>query len=147
MNSNQIIGVLLVVISLFLLFNDKINLPSPSPSTPVNQQLVQEIRGVMVGPNASEDANNLGRCMLACANLFALDSQRESPYYKTSDQMMYAIKNVGDLSYPLGWKMIDKYPQAPKKLGQWLESQVGKEPNGAILVEKMRELGYALLEV
>ncbi len=147
MNSNQVVGVLLIASSLFLLFGEKIALPGPSPSNPVNQQLVQEIKSVMVGPTASEDAQNLGRCMLACANLFALDSQRETPYYQNMESMKWAIKNVGDLSYPLGWKMSDKYPQAPQKLGQWLESQVGKEPSGAVLVEKMRELGYALLEV
>lgn len=147
MNNNQVIGVLLVASSLFLLFSDKIKIPGPEPSNPVNQQLVQEIKSVMVGPNASDDAQNLGRCMLACANLFALDSQRETPYYQNTESMKWAIKNVGDLSYPLGWKMSDKYPTLPTKLGGWLESQVGSEVNNVKLIEKMRELGYALMEV
>lgn len=144
MTSNQVIGVILIAGSLFLLFADKTILP---PDHPVNKALVSEIDAVMAGPTKSEDAENLGRCLLACANLFALDSQRAEPYYKEAESMKWAIKNVGDLSYPLGWKMSEKYPGLPSKLGGWLESQMGTEIDGAKLVEKMRELGYALLEV
>lgn len=143
--NNQIVGVVLVVGSLFLLFSDKLNIGPVLPDHEVNQQLVSEIKGVM--PGGSADAENLGRCLLACANLFALDSQRTTPYYQNAEQMKWAIKNVGDLSYPLGWKMAEKYPALPGKLGGWLESQLGQEVDGAKLVDKMRELGYALLEV
>lgn len=143
MSSNQIVGFILILGSLFLLFSDKV-IP---PSHPVNEQLVSEINAVMVGPQKSEDATQLGRCLLACANLFALDSQRTEPYYKDTESMKWAVKNVGDLSYPLGWKMTEKYPGLPGKLGGWLESQLGTEVDSARLVEKMRELGYALMEV
>lgn len=144
MNSTQVIGLALIIGSLALLFTDKIH---PGPSVPVNKQLVAEVQAVMVGPNSSDDAKNLGRCLLAAANLFALDSQRETPYYQNTESMKWAIKNVGDLSYPLGWKMSDKYPALPNKLGGWLDSQLGKDFDQAQLVEKMRELGYALMEV
>lgn len=143
MNGTQVVGLALIIGSLALLFTDKV----VEPSTPVNRQLVAEIQGVMYGPNASEDAQNLGRCLLSAANLFALDSQRETPYYQNTESMKWAIKNIGDLSYPLGWKMSDKYSALPTKLGGWLDLQLGKDFDKAQFVEKMRELGYALMEV
>ena len=142
MNLTQVVGLALIVGSLAILFTDKVI----EPENPVNRQLVAEIQGVM-GPNSSEDAQNLGRCLLATANLFALDSQRETPYYQNTESMKWAIKNVGDLSYPLGWKMSEKYPALPTKLGSWLDLQLGKDFNKVQMVEKMRELGYALMEV
>lgn len=143
MNQSQTIGLILIVGSLALLFTDKL-VPTPDGVT-VNKALASDIRGVM--PDGSEDAKNLGRCLLSAANLFALDSQRDEPYYKDVENMKWAIKNVGDLSYPLGWKMSEKYPALPGKLGGWLDSQLGKDFTNAQLVEKMRELGYALMAV
>lgn len=142
MNATQVVGLALIIGSLALLFTDKV----VEPTNPVNRQLVSELKATM-GSGASNDAQNLGRCLLATANLFALDSQRETPYYQNTESMKWAIKNVGDLSYPLGWKMSEKYPALPTKLGSWLDLQLGKEFDKVQMVEKMRELGYALMEV
>lgn len=142
MKSNQILGIALIGVSLFLLYSN----PGvvPSPSEPVNVQLVNELKPFISGPNGSEDAENLGRCLLATANLIALDSQREKQLYKDNESIKWVIKNVGDMSYPIGWKMSEKYPNLPSKLGGWLSSQLGENPDRANFIAKVRELGYAL---
>lgn len=142
-NSNQVFGIILIAGSLFLLFSDKIISPVPPEISP----FVKELRGVMVGADASKDAENLGNCLVAAANLFVEDSKRAEPLYVDNEGLKWAVRNINSLSYPLGWRMEDKYPQLPQVLGKWFEEKLSGDFSKSDFVRELNSVGQALKAV
>lgn len=147
----QIIGGVLCAISLFMLVPlpniDELVKPI-KPLDPSLYMVQSQVKTAMNGPTAKQDAVLLEGVLRAAANCFVLDEQRPAPYYKTGEDMKWAIRSIGDLSHPLGWKMKERYPTLPGVLASYMESKLGTDvKDKEALVREMRNLADVLASV
>lgn len=149
MKPSQLAGIVLCLVALVMML--PINLPNPiAPEKPLDPALYpvqSQVKTALVGPTAKQDAKMLENVLRSAANLFVLDEQRPAPYYKTGDDMKWTIRSIGDLSYPLGWKMKERYPALPGILSSYMESKLGAEVNKEALVREMRNLADVLATI
>lgn len=151
MKASQFLGVALCLVSFLMLvplpkFDDLVK--PVKPLDPSLYMVQSQVKTALSGPNAKQDAVLLEGALRAAANCFVLDEQRPSPYYKSGDDMKWAIRSIGDLSHPLGWKMKERYPTLPGVLASYMESKLGTDvKDKEALVREMRNLADVLASV
>lgn len=144
MKTEQVLGLLLVGFSLWLIYPGKI-LPTPLP--PEVSSIVAQVQPLARGADAKSDLKKMSGVLYSTANLFVLDEQRPEPRYRDGESLKWVVRQVGDLSYPLGFKMDEKYRGLKDILGGHLESKLGKEFSKQDLVRELRVLAQALENV
>lgn len=145
--NEKIAGLVLMAMGLAVLFFSPTNIiPSITPLPSHLQPLYSNVKAAMPG-DSSKDAEALSRVLRATANQFVFDVQRPTPFYGDNESMKWAIKNVGDLSYPIGWRMSDRYPTLPSVLENWLSTRLNQDFTREQLVEEMRSVALVLERV
>ena len=144
MKTEQILGLMLVGFSLWLVYPGKI-LPTPVP--PEVSTIVTQIKPLASGETAKSDFKTMSGVLYSTANLFVMDAQRPEPRYKDGDSLKWVVRQVGDLSYPLGFKMQAKYPGLKDVLGSHLEQKLGNDFTKEALVRELRVLAQAMENV
>ncbi len=147
MKFSQLLGVVLCVVALGLMLPVPNLIPNLKPLDPSLYAVQSQVKTAMVGPNAKQDAEMLEGVLRAAANCFVLDEQRAAPYYKSEDDLKWAIRSIGDISYPLGWKMKDRYPSLPGVLSAYMTEKLGSEVKKEDLIKEMRNLADVLATV
>lgn len=152
MKPSQLLGIALCLVSLVMVL--PINLPVPGilpvkPLDPSLYQLQAQVKTALAGPTADQDAKILEGVLRSSANLFVLDAQRPAPYYKNGEDLKWAIRSIGDISYPLGWKMSERYPSLPGILSSHMESRLGKDEvkDRESLVKELRNVADVLATI
>lgn len=152
MKSSQLLGIALCLVSFVMMLPISLPVPSIIPTKPLDPSLYPlqaQVKTVMVGPTASQDKEMLEGVLRASANIFVLDAQRPASYYKTGEDLKWAIKSIGDISYPLGWKMSERYPSLPGILASHMESRLGTDEvkDREALVRELRNVADVLASI
>lgn len=151
MKQSQILGLVLCLVSILMVLPIPLNFPSITPSKPLDPSLYSlqsQVKTALVGPTAEQDKQMLEGVLRSVANIFVLDEQRPVQYYKNGDDLKWAIRSIGDISCPLGWRMTERYPSLPGILSTHLESKLGSEvKDKAALVREIRNIADVLASV
>lgn len=148
MKPTQLLGVVLCVVALAALYvpTGRVN-PFKPPLDPSLYALQSQVKTAMTGPTASKDAALLEGVLRAAANCFVNDEKRANPYYKSEDDLKWAIRSIGDISAPLGWSMSERYPELKRVLSNHMEEKVGSNVDRGTLIKEMRNLADVLATV
>lgn len=143
MKTHQLLGLGIIAAALFVLFMPSVPfIPGPTPEA---KALAAELSTKMSGENVRADARVLADILKSTANLLVLDTQRKTPFYADTENFKWVIRNVGDITYPEGWIMSQKYPGLPELLAGKLQGSLGEDFTREKLVEELRRLanGFA----
>lgn len=148
MKPSQFLGVILCVVALTMLYLPGKGIDPFKPSLdPSLYALQSQVKTAMTGPTASKDAVMLENVLRAAANCFVNDEKRPSPYYKSDDDLKWAIRSIGDISAPLGWRMSERYPELGRILSNHMEEKVGSNVDRGVLIKEMRNLADVLATI
>lgn len=152
MKPTQLLGVALCLVALVMALPISLPVPGINPVKPLDPSLYPlqaQVKTVLVGPTAKQDKEMLEGVLRASANIFVLDAQRSASYYKTGEDLKWAIRSIGDISYPLGWRMNDRYPSLAGILSAHMESRLGKDEvkDREALVKELRNVADVLASI
>ena len=156
--NKKILAVILISVPLVFKYGDRVRsfdwqswIPNIIPSVPVSQE-VRTIADEIISKGGvlnKKDTMILGKSFQAVSNLWAIDGTGKDRKYVSEEDyknsMWRLLKESYRISYPIGFKMADKYPALAKVLADVFTKRLGEEDYKASdIILLTRTVGEAL---